>query len=124
RRARFGLSRFRASDPLLGMRDAWGDEVACVRRAILATLVGLAACVDRPADEPMTGSGSGSGSESGSASDGGAGGIACAPLLDGCAPFDAEGVGDCAQVLGWAWDGADCVPVEGCACEGEQCCHL
>jgi hypothetical protein len=49
-----------------------------------------------------------------------------------CTPSDAVGIfsGDpnsldpsqfCFIVLGWGWDGAKCVPIAGCSCEGSDC---
>lgn len=38
-----------------------------------------------------------------------------------CERSDAEGVGDCDEVLGWVYDGGRCVPVEGCNCGGRDC---
>jgi hypothetical protein len=42
----------------------------------------------------------------------------------GCAAFDAVGVGDCNHLLGFAWDGLECVPVVGCVCRGSDCPDL
>jgi hypothetical protein len=39
----------------------------------------------------------------------------------GCAPMDATGVGPCDQFFGYAWDGAACVGISGCSCEGGDC---
>jgi len=41
-----------------------------------------------------------------------------------CAPMDATGVGPCDQFFGWAWDGAACVGISGCSCEGADCEEL
>jgi hypothetical protein len=38
-----------------------------------------------------------------------------------CAPMNASGVGPCDAFLGWTWDGAACVGVSGCSCEGTDC---
>lgn len=43
-----------------------------------------------------------------------------------CSAWDVQGVGDCEQLLGWAWDGETpfCLGVGGCECEGEDCDRL
>ena len=40
-----------------------------------------------------------------------------------CAPQDAEGVGLCDAILGYAWTGTEngCQPLSGCECEGSDC---
>jgi hypothetical protein len=41
-----------------------------------------------------------------------------------CEPLDARGVGDCEAVLGYAWNGRECLAVVGCECEGADCGRL
>lgn len=43
-----------------------------------------------------------------------------------CGAMDAEGVGACDAVLGWAWSGKDlgCQLLSGCECEGSDCADL
>jgi hypothetical protein len=48
---------------------------------------------------------------------------------DSCASMDAKGVpdpkiGTCKCVLGYAWNGTECIGVGNCACEGEDCDKL
>ncbi len=38
-----------------------------------------------------------------------------------CAPQDAQGVGACEAILGYAWDGSQCNAVVGCSCTGADC---
>lgn len=38
-----------------------------------------------------------------------------------CRTFDAQGVGACRAVLGWSFDGANCVSIGGCECVGADC---
>ena len=38
-----------------------------------------------------------------------------------CAPQDARGVGICAAIFGYAWNGSSCVGLGGCSCEGADC---
>jgi hypothetical protein len=40
---------------------------------------------------------------------------------DDCAPMDATGVGPCDAFFGYAWDGAACVGISGCSCQGSDC---
>lgn len=49
---------------------------------------------------------------------------ACMPCTGECAPLDARGVGECAAFFGYTWNGADCVGVSGCDCEGRDCSRL
>jgi len=42
----------------------------------------------------------------------------CAPY---CEPMDALGVGPCAAILGWTFDGKRCQSLSGCSCEGKDC---
>ncbi|MEZ4408406.1 MAG: hypothetical protein R3A52_18320 [Polyangiales bacterium] len=41
-----------------------------------------------------------------------------------CPPQDARGVGACTAFFGYAWNGADCVGIGGCSCEGTDCRSL
>jgi hypothetical protein len=41
-----------------------------------------------------------------------------------CGPMQARGDGDCAMVVGWAWNGAECVALSGCGCTGPDCPSL
>lgn len=47
---------------------------------------------------------------------------------DVCAPMDAEAVdgegGGCWCMLGYAWNGSECVMLANCACEGTDCSKL
>jgi len=47
-----------------------------------------------------------------------------ADCLDPCAPQDARGEGACDMLLGWAWNGTECVALSGCECVGEDCDEL
>lgn len=38
-----------------------------------------------------------------------------------CAPAEVEGVGPCAAILGWYWDGKGCSALSGCSCGGPDC---
>jgi hypothetical protein len=40
---------------------------------------------------------------------------------DHCALMDAQGVGPCDAFFGYAWDGAACIGISGCSCEGADC---
>jgi hypothetical protein len=42
-------------------------------------------------------------------------------LGDPCEPDDAIGVGPCEAIVGWAWNGTECVGLNGCGCEGLDC---
>jgi hypothetical protein len=46
---------------------------------------------------------------------------AYADCARGCEPDDARGVGPCDAIVGIAWDGAACVDLSGCSCEGSDC---
>lgn len=41
-----------------------------------------------------------------------------------CAAQDARGTGLCEAFFGYAWDGASCVGLSGCSCEGSDCRNL
>lgn len=41
-----------------------------------------------------------------------------------CAPQDARGEGDCEAFFGFAWNGARCVGITGCRCNGADCMRL
>lgn len=43
------------------------------------------------------------------------------PVVEPCAPMDAEGEGLCYGEFGYAWNGDECVIVGGCECLGEDC---
>ena len=43
---------------------------------------------------------------------------------DGCGGMDAVGDGACFCFLGYAWNGAACVGVNGCECQGTDCDKL
>jgi hypothetical protein len=38
-----------------------------------------------------------------------------------CRPMDARGVGPCAAIIGYSWDGFGCSAIGGCDCEGSDC---
>lgn len=41
-----------------------------------------------------------------------------------CRAMDATGSGPCALLLGWKWDGSQCVGISGCDCVGSDCDDL
>lgn len=43
---------------------------------------------------------------------------------DVCEPQAARGIGQCEIFFGFAWDGAACVPLGGCSCDGPDCARL
>ena len=43
------------------------------------------------------------------------------PPPEYCAVSDAEGEGECLAILGYAFDGQECVKIGGCECFGEDC---
>lgn len=45
----------------------------------------------------------------------------CDPPVAYCEAESFETIGDCDDVLGWAWDGDSCFPVTGCECAGPTC---
>lgn len=47
--------------------------------------------------------------------------VECPP---NCEAQEAAGVGDCDAIVGVAWNGASCVTISGCSCEGADCSQL
>ena len=43
---------------------------------------------------------------------------------DGCAPMDATSDGACYCLVGYLWDGGECVGLTGCGCTGSDCDRL
>jgi hypothetical protein len=43
---------------------------------------------------------------------------ACGP---DCGPDDAAGIGSCKKLLGFGWNGKDCLSITGCECQGADC---
>lgn len=43
------------------------------------------------------------------------------PCDGSCGPMEAEGEGPCRMLLGWMWDGTDCISIGGCNCVGADC---
>jgi hypothetical protein len=41
-----------------------------------------------------------------------------------CEPMRAVASGDCTMVIGWQWNGAECVALSGCGCTGVDCPSL
>jgi hypothetical protein len=41
-----------------------------------------------------------------------------------CTAMDAQGQGRCKMLLGWKWDGSQCVSLGGCSCQGADCDRL
>jgi hypothetical protein len=41
-----------------------------------------------------------------------------------CSAQDARGKGQCERVLGYAWDGRQCVSLSGCSCVGTDCAGI
>lgn len=41
-----------------------------------------------------------------------------------CDPMVAVGVGGCEKLLGYAWNGKECLPLGGCSCDGPDCGKL
>jgi hypothetical protein len=48
----------------------------------------------------------------------------CSSMGAKCDPQKAEGVGPCAAIVGYKWDGLMCVAISGCSCEGPGCADL
>lgn len=48
----------------------------------------------------------------------------CGTMAGVCDPQKAEGVGPCAAIVGYKWDGQTCVALSGCSCEGPGCADL
>jgi len=48
-------------------------------------------------------------------------GIEFGECQDSCAADDVQGVGMCAAILGFAWNGQSCVAIGGCDCVGSDC---
>ncbi len=46
------------------------------------------------------------------------------PIEDPCAPHEVKSDETCDQLLGYAWDGKSCYPLNGCACIGPDCGEL
>lgn len=49
---------------------------------------------------------------------------ACYKVYGPCVPctaMDAQGQGLCKMLLGWKWDGSQCVSFGGCSCQGTDC---
>ena len=51
-------------------------------------------------------------------------GIQFGECLDPCQADDAQGVGNCAMLIGYAWNGETCVGIGGCSCVGDDCDSL
>lgn len=106
--------------------------------AATSLFFGLAGCdgnggSNTTGGEGGSGAGTGAGGETsqggsgGETSQGGAGGGTGGMGQGGggdCDPAVAEGVGGCEKVLGYKWNGAECVALSGCSCEGAGCASL
>jgi hypothetical protein len=66
----------------------------------------------------------GSNSATGGSSTGGTGAGGSSTLPAGCEAQDVREVGACEPFRGAAWNGASCVVVSGCSCEGADCDNL
>ena len=48
----------------------------------------------------------------------------CSRDREKCDRLDAYSVGECPTFLGYIWNGRDCEPITGCACEGPDCLNV
>ena len=48
----------------------------------------------------------------------------CQPASFMCQPQDAKALGQCFHVLGYAFDGNQCVKLQGCTCKGSECVFI